>query len=91
MLRLALAEDIHKFSMTPDFADERFAGNVSGVAIRYKLFCLEQKTRLKERWFTVGLRERARLAAQWMELKGMPPVDADELVIRLRRKMLEDE
>lgn len=90
VLRLALAEDIHKFSMTPDFADERFAGNVSGVAIRYKLFCLDQKTRLKERWFTVGLRQRARLTAQWMELQGLPPVDADELVIRLRRKMPED-
>lgn len=31
VLRRALAEDIHKFSMTPDFSDERFAGNVSGV------------------------------------------------------------
>ncbi|NLC33094.1 MAG: phage portal protein [Clostridiales bacterium] len=91
VLRLALAADIHKFSMTPDFADERFAGNISGVAIRYKLFCLDQKTRLKERWFTVGLRERARLAAEWMAKNGLPPVDADELTISLRRQLPQDQ
>ncbi len=51
VLRQALAEDIHKFSMTPDFADERFAGNASGIAIKYKLFNLEQRILTKERWF----------------------------------------
>lgn len=87
VLRKALAEDIHKFSMTPDFSDERFAGNLSGVAIRYKLFCLEQKTRLKERWLVSGLRERARVAQGWMKLMGMPPIDAEELEISLKRRL----
>ena len=76
-----------KFSMTPDFSDERFAGNLSGVAIRYKLFCLEQKTRLKERWLVSGLRERARVAQGWMNLMGMPPIDAEELEISLKRRL----
>ena len=87
VLRKALAEDIHKFSMTPDFSDERFAGNLSGVAIRYKLFCLEQKTRLKERWLVSGLRERARVAQGWMQAMGMPPIDAEELEISLKRRL----
>ena len=87
VLRKALAEDIHKFSMTPDFSDERFAGNLSGVAIRYKLFCLEQKTRLKERWLVSGLRERARVAQGWMKGMGMPPIDAEELEISLKRRL----
>ena len=87
VLRKALAEDIHKCSMTPDFSDERFAGNLSGVAIRYKLFCLEQKTRLKERWLVSGLRERARVAQGWMNLMGMPPIDAEELEISLKRRL----
>ena len=73
--------------MTPDFSDERFAGNLSGVAIRYKLFCLEQKTRLKERWLVSGLRERARVAQGWMKLMGMPPIDAEELEISLKRRL----
>lgn len=86
VLRKALAEDIHKFSMTPDFSDERFAGNLSGVAIRYKLFCLEQKTRLKERWLVSGLRERARVAQGWMRAMGMAPIEAEELEISLKRR-----
>ena len=91
VLRKALAEDIHKFSMTPDFSDERFAGNLSGVAIRYKLFCLEQKIRLKERWFISGLRERARLMAHCMAQSGLPPLDAEQLTIRLQRRLPESD
>lgn len=87
VLRRALAEDIHKFSMTPDFSDERFAGNVSGIAIRYKLFCLEQKTRLKERWLIAGLRERARVAQGWMQKNGLPAIEPEELGISLRRQL----
>ena len=35
-------DDIHKFSMIPDLTDENFAANASGVAMKYKLFGLEQ-------------------------------------------------
>lgn len=86
VLRRALAEDIHKFSMTPDFSDERFTGKLSGIAIRYKLFCLEQKTRLKERWLVAGLRERARVAQGWMRMAGLGEIDAEELEISLVRQ-----
>lgn len=51
VLKNALREDIHKMSMVPDLTDEHFAGNSSGVAMRYKLLGLEQLTRIKERWF----------------------------------------
>lgn len=91
VLRRALAQDIHKFSMTPDFSDERFAGNASGIAIRYKLFCLEQKTRLKERWFVAGLRERARITAGWMRKQGLPPIDPERLRIHLARETYQDD
>ncbi|MDD4080951.1 MAG: phage portal protein [Eubacteriales bacterium] len=87
VLRRALAEDIHKFSMTPDFADERFAGNASGIAIKYKLFNLEQRVRMKERWFIRGLRERARVMAGYLEKKGRTALDADKLCIRIPRRL----
>lgn len=90
VLRRALAKDIHKFSMTPDFSDEQFAGTLSGVAIRYKLFCLEQKTRLKAGWFEAGLRERARVTAGWTAAQGMPPIEAERLRIVLTRRTPED-
>ena len=91
VLRQALSGDIHKFSMTPDFGDERFAGNVSGIAIKYKLFCLEQRIRLKERWFMSGLRERARVMAGYMRAAGLPELDPERLSIRFTRKIPEED
>ncbi len=91
VLRRALSGDIHKFSMTPDFGDERFAGNVSGIAIKYKLFCLEQRIRLKERWFMSGLRERARVMAGYMRFAGLPAPDAERLGIRFTHRIPEED
>lgn len=58
VLRKALREDIHKISMTPDLSDENFAGNDSGVAIKYKLIAFELNTATKESYFKIGLKER---------------------------------
>ncbi|MHC1787055.1 MAG: phage portal protein [Christensenellales bacterium] len=88
-LRNALAGDIHKFSMTPDFGDERFSGNTSGIAIKYKLFCLDQRIRLKERWFADGLRERAAVLANWLRGEGLPAPDPLRLTIRFTRQLPE--
>ena len=69
--------DIHKMCMVPDMTDLNFAGNSSGVAMRYKLLGLEQLTRIKERWFREGLMQRIRLYAGYLQLTGMPEMDAD--------------
>ena len=87
VLRRALVEDIHKFSMTPDFADERFAGNASGIAIKYKLFNLEQRILIKERWFIRGLRERARAMAGYLRGTGQAAPDPERLEIRIPRRL----
>lgn len=58
-----LENDIHKFSNTPNLNDENFAGNSTGVAMRYKLFGLEQIRSTKERLFLRGLMKRYRLIA----------------------------
>jgi SPP1 family phage portal protein len=49
-----LAQDIYKFSFTPDMSDEAFGGNVSGVAMRYKILAMENKTAAFERKFKSG-------------------------------------
>lgn len=86
-LRRALNEDIHKFSMIPDLTDQAFAGNTSGVAIRYKLLGLEQLTAVKERWFRQGLRERLRAYASFLELMGETPCDTDQIRIEFERSL----
>ena len=52
-----LRRSILQLSMTPDLADENFAGSASGVALQYKLWGIEQVRSAKERSFTVSVRE----------------------------------
>ncbi len=76
----SIAKDIHKFSMVPDFSDERFSGNSSGVALRYKLLSLENLASTKERFFEASLNSRFELFATALALKGMRPADCNEIV-----------
>ena len=65
-----LVADIHKFSMTPNLQDEKFASNLSGVAISYKLIGLENKTAVRERKFATGIRYRNKLIVNLLNVKG---------------------
>ena len=65
-----LNKDIHKFSDVPDLSDESFAGDLSGVAIRFKLFCLEQIAAMKERKFKKALQRRIELITNILNIKG---------------------
>lgn len=50
--------------------DENFAGNSSGVAMKYKLFGLLQLMSIKSRYMTKGLRQRLQLVANMVNVKG---------------------
>ena len=52
-----LGANIHKFAQVPDLSDENFAGNLSGVAIKFKLFGIETKCIIKERKMTKAIKE----------------------------------
>lgn len=71
ILRKAIEQDIHKFSNVPCMTDENFVGNSSGIAMRYKLLGFEQITKIKERYFTEGLKRRLLLFSNAMSKKGM--------------------
>jgi SPP1 family phage portal protein len=51
-----VSSNVFKFSNTPDLSDEKFAGNLSGVAIKFKMFGLETKCIIKERKMERALR-----------------------------------
>lgn len=65
-----LDNDIHKFSMTPKLTDEAFAGNLSGVALLFKLWGLEQLAAQKERKFKKALQRRIELFCKYAKVKG---------------------
>lgn len=91
VLKNAIKDDIHKFSMIPDMSDEKFAGNTSGVAMRYKLLGMEQLMRIKERWFKEALRERVRCFAHFLAVKGKPALDADAVTMTFTRSLPQNE
>jgi SPP1 family phage portal protein len=69
-LKTRLADDIHKFSSTPDLTAEKFGTENSGVALKYRLLNLEQNRVNKERKFKKGLMRRLRLISNILNVMG---------------------
>ncbi|MBS9782637.1 MAG: phage portal protein [Arcobacter sp.] len=65
-----LRDDIHIFANVPNMTDDSFGGNLSGVAVSYKLWGLEQTTAIKERKFKKGLQRRIELVTNILNIKG---------------------
>lgn len=65
ILKKAIEQDIHKFSHVPCMTDEAFGGNVSGVAMEFKLLGLENITKIKTRYYREGLRKRLQIFANF--------------------------
>lgn len=65
-----LREDIHLGANVPNMTDEAFGGNLSGVAVSYKLWGLEQICAIKERKFKRALQRRIELITYVLNLLG---------------------
>ncbi len=65
-----LREDMHIFSNVPNMTDEAFGGNLSGVAVSYKLWGLEQVCAIKERKFKKALQRRIELITHIFNIQG---------------------
>jgi len=87
LLRKSLADDIHKLSFVPDLTDDKFAGNLSGVAMRFKLLGFEQHTKIKERWFREALRTRLYRMAHFLQVQGAAELDVDQVRITFKRTL----
>lgn len=70
ILKKAIEQDIHKFSHIPCMSDESFGGNVSGVAMEFKLLGMENITKIKTRYYRKGLRKRLRIFYNYLALHG---------------------
>ena len=82
-----LKTNIHDMSCTPNFSDENFAGNVSGVAMQFKLIHLENLAKIKERFFINGLERRFKLMENYLKTKASIQIDAKDIKITLVRTL----
>lgn len=65
-----LEDGIHKYSACPSMTDSDFAANASGVAMKYKLMGLENKTSRKEREFKKGIQRRLEIICNVLAITG---------------------
>lgn len=70
-LKSTLMKDMLMVTKTPDLSDESFAGNVSGVAMEYKLWGIEQSRSQKQRCFAPAVRELARVLGLYWGYKDV--------------------
>lgn len=86
LLKKSIIEDIHKISKVPNLTDENFAGNSSGVAMKYKLLGLEQLAQTKEEYYRIGLKERIKLYANILNIK-MISINVDNIEMTFIRSL----
>ena len=80
-IKTRLQTDIHKFSSIPDMSDVNFAGNASGVSIKYKLLGLELIRSRKEREFKKALQRRIELISEMLKTKSQDTIDFRDVEI----------
>ncbi|MGE8004372.1 phage portal protein [Lysinibacillus sp. NPDC093216] len=66
-----LEENIMRLAKSVNFSDESFAGNASGVAMKFKLMALENKCKTMERKFTTSLRYQFKVLCSAWSKKGI--------------------
>ena len=82
-----LIEMIHKMAMVPDLADEKFGNDISGVAIQFKLYCMEQVAANKELYFKEALTKRLKLIANVLNKINLSHFNWDDIDITFTRNM----
>ena len=82
-----LEKSIYTFSQVPNLSDENFAGNLSGVAIRFKLFGLETKCVIKEVKMTKAIRELVRVLTVPIKVNTGRDIDMAYLKIEFSRNV----
>lgn len=73
----SISADIHEMSNVPDMNDQNFAGNVSGEAMKYKLFGLLNLISVKSQSFKKGLHRRLELMGNMLNIKAQNVDSAD--------------
>ncbi|HIW72640.1 MAG TPA: phage portal protein [Candidatus Levilactobacillus faecigallinarum] len=77
----SISNDIHEMSNVPNMNDRDFAGNVSGEAMKYKLFGLLNLVSSKEQYFKKGIRRRLKLLQNMMRIKA-ESVDINDVKVQ---------
>lgn len=79
-----LCNDIYYFAGSPNFRDEAFGGNISGVALKFKLFKLEAKCITAEREITSALSQMFKIIGEKWRIEDID-FDPDKIEYQFKR------
>lgn len=83
-----LEENIMRFAKSVNFSDESFGGNITGVAMKYKLMGLENKCITMERKFVTSLRYQFKvLFSSWAKRHGINKEDYLKVFYSFKRNL----
>lgn len=82
-----LEENIYRFAQVPNLSDEKFAHNLSGVAIKFKLFSLENKCIIKERKMVKSIKKVLKLLAKPIKVITGKEISLVEMTIKFTRNV----
>ncbi len=79
-----LEENIMRFAKSVNFSDDSFAGQASGVALKFKMLGLESKCIISERKMTSALRQQFKVIGSAWEKKSIN-IDFSNFVFQFKR------
>lgn len=83
-----LEDNILRFAKSVNFTDESFGGQVSGVAMKYKVMALENKSITMERKYVSSLRYQFKvLFSAWAKRKGYSKDDYLKVFFAFKRNL----
>lgn len=85
-----LYSNIFFLSQVPALSDESFAGNLTGVAIRYKLIGLEELAIEKENKFRAAQKKRLKLITEFLNLKNNTSYDVNTIEQKYERNFIDN-
>ena len=85
-----LYKDIFFLSQVPALSDESFAGNLSGIAIKYKLIGLEELALMKENRFRPAQTKMLRIITEYLNTSMNKSWDPDTVEQKYERNFIEN-
>ena len=84
-----LFRDIFFISQVPAMTDESFAGDLSGIAIRYKLIGLEQLAIMKENKMRLAKHKKIKMITSWINFKKSKHFDPSMVKQKYTRNFID--
>ena len=85
-----LYSDIFFLSQVPALSDDSFAGNLTGIAIKYKLIGLEELAIMKENRFEAAQQKKIRIITGFLNRKMNKSFDPDMVGRKYERNFIEN-